>query len=147
MRPSSGSSASGPRAVRRRTPRRSSSRSPCPDRGRVSGPARQRSDTRPPAPPGASRLAGAVGRGAPGPPRPGPPPPPRDPRPRPPPPPPPPPDPPPFLVRGIVPGGVTGGRLEYVLIHLDYYAVNPAEVVNPAQGGLALGFARGGGGL
>ena len=47
----------------------------------------------------------------------------------------------PFLVLGIVPGAVIGGRLEYVLIHLDYYAANPAEIVDPAQGGLALGFA------
>jgi len=51
----------------------------------------------------------------------------------------------PFLVLGIVPGAVIGGRLEYVLIHLDYYAANPAETVDPAQGGLALGFAVVGG--
>ena len=51
----------------------------------------------------------------------------------------------PFLVLGIVPGAVIGGRLEYVLIHLDYYAANPAEIVDPAQGGLALGFAVVGG--
>ncbi|HEX4898856.1 MAG TPA: prolipoprotein diacylglyceryl transferase family protein [Candidatus Limnocylindrales bacterium] len=51
----------------------------------------------------------------------------------------------PFLVLGIVPGAVIGGRLEYVLIHLDYYAVKPAEIVDPAQGGLALGLAVVGG--
>jgi phosphatidylglycerol:prolipoprotein diacylglycerol transferase len=51
----------------------------------------------------------------------------------------------PFLVLGIVPGAVIGGRLEYGLIHLDYYAANPAEIVDPAQGGLALAFAVVGG--
>lgn len=51
----------------------------------------------------------------------------------------------PFLVLGIVPGAVIGGRLEYVLIHLDYYAVNPAAIVDPGQGSLALGLAVAGG--
>lgn len=51
----------------------------------------------------------------------------------------------PFLVLGIVPGAVIGGRLEYVLIHLDYYAAHPAAIVDPSQGGLALGFAVVGG--
>jgi phosphatidylglycerol:prolipoprotein diacylglycerol transferase len=51
----------------------------------------------------------------------------------------------PFLVLGIVPGAVIGARLDYVLIHLDYYAAHPAEIVDPAQGGLALGFAVVGG--
>ena len=47
----------------------------------------------------------------------------------------------PFLVLGIVPGAVIGGRIEYVLIHLDYYAVNPTAIVDPAQGGLGLALA------
>jgi phosphatidylglycerol:prolipoprotein diacylglycerol transferase len=51
----------------------------------------------------------------------------------------------PFLVLGIVPGAVIGGRLEYVLIHLDYYAANPAAIVDPGQGSLALGLAVAGG--
>ncbi len=51
----------------------------------------------------------------------------------------------PFLVLGIVPGAVIGGRLEYVLIHLDYYRANPSAIVDPAQGSLALGLAVGGG--
>lgn len=51
----------------------------------------------------------------------------------------------PFLVLGIVPGAVLGGRLEYVLIHLDYYAANPAAIVDAGQGGLALGLAVAGG--
>jgi phosphatidylglycerol:prolipoprotein diacylglycerol transferase len=51
----------------------------------------------------------------------------------------------PFLVLGIVPGAVIGGRLEYVLIHLDYYLANPEVVVDPAQGGLGLALAVVGG--
>jgi prolipoprotein diacylglyceryltransferase len=47
----------------------------------------------------------------------------------------------PFLVLGIVPGAVIGGRLEYVLVHLDYYLANPTAIVDPAQGGLNLGLA------
>ena len=47
----------------------------------------------------------------------------------------------PFLVLGIVPGAVIGGRLEYVLLHADYYAANPTAIVDPAQGSLALGLA------
>lgn len=44
----------------------------------------------------------------------------------------------PFLVLGIVPGAVIGGRLEYVLLHLDYYRANPGAIVDPAQGSLSL---------
>lgn len=47
----------------------------------------------------------------------------------------------PFLILGIVPGAVLGGRLDYVLVHLDYYAAHPASIVDPAQGGLGLGLA------
>ncbi|MBI3747116.1 MAG: prolipoprotein diacylglyceryl transferase [Chloroflexi bacterium] len=47
----------------------------------------------------------------------------------------------PFLILGIVPGAVLGGRLDYVLVHLDYYAAHPAAVVDPTQGGLGLGLA------
>lgn len=43
-----------------------------------------------------------------------------------------------FIVLGVVPGAVVGGRLSYVLIHLDYYQANPGLVVDPASGGLAL---------
>lgn len=43
-----------------------------------------------------------------------------------------------FIVLGIVPGAVIGGRLSYALIHLDYYQANPALVADPASGGLAL---------
>lgn len=51
----------------------------------------------------------------------------------------------PFLVLGIVPGAVIGGRLDYVLVHLDYYTANPVAIADPAEGGLALGLAVVGG--
>jgi len=53
----------------------------------------------------------------------------------------------PFLVLGIVPGAVIGGRLEYVLVHLDYYLANPAAIVDPGQGALGLALAVAGGAL
>jgi phosphatidylglycerol:prolipoprotein diacylglycerol transferase len=53
----------------------------------------------------------------------------------------------PFLVLGIVPGAVIGGRLEYVLVHLDYYLANPAAIADPGQGSLGLALAVGGGAL
>ncbi|MGH2513407.1 MAG: prolipoprotein diacylglyceryl transferase family protein [Candidatus Limnocylindrales bacterium] len=43
-----------------------------------------------------------------------------------------------FIVLGIVPGAVIGGRLTYVLVHLDYYRANPSLVFDPSSGGLAL---------
>jgi phosphatidylglycerol:prolipoprotein diacylglycerol transferase len=43
-----------------------------------------------------------------------------------------------FIVLGIVPGAVLGGRLTYVLVHLDYYQANPNLVTDPSSGGLAL---------
>jgi phosphatidylglycerol:prolipoprotein diacylglycerol transferase len=51
----------------------------------------------------------------------------------------------PFLVLGIVPGAVVGGRLDYVLVHFDFYQANPAAIVDPAQGSLGLGLAVAGG--
>jgi phosphatidylglycerol:prolipoprotein diacylglycerol transferase len=47
----------------------------------------------------------------------------------------------PFLILGIVPGAVLGGRLDYVLVHLDYYAAHPGSVLDPGQGALGLGLA------
>lgn len=47
----------------------------------------------------------------------------------------------PFLVLGIVPGAVIGGRLDQILVHLDYYAAHPLAVFDPAQGSLGLGLA------
>jgi phosphatidylglycerol:prolipoprotein diacylglycerol transferase len=47
----------------------------------------------------------------------------------------------PFLVLGIVPGAVLGGRLDYVLVHLDYYVAHPDSAIDPTQGALGLGLA------
>lgn len=46
-----------------------------------------------------------------------------------------------FIVLGVIPGAVIGGRLGYVLIHLDYYAATPSAIVDPNQGSLELGLA------
>jgi phosphatidylglycerol---prolipoprotein diacylglyceryl transferase len=47
----------------------------------------------------------------------------------------------PFLILGIVPGAVLGGRIDYLLVHLDYYAAHPAAALDPGQGALGLGLA------
>jgi len=46
-----------------------------------------------------------------------------------------------FIVVGAVPGAIVGGRLGYVLHHLDYYRANLAAVLDPTQGGLTLTLA------
>lgn len=46
-----------------------------------------------------------------------------------------------FIVVGAVPGAIFGGRLGYVLGHLDFYRANPAAILDPAQGGLSLTLA------
>lgn len=46
-----------------------------------------------------------------------------------------------FMVVGAVPGAVVGGRLGYVLDHLDYYRANPGAILDPAQGALTLTLA------
>ena len=43
-----------------------------------------------------------------------------------------------FIILGIVPGAVIGGRITYVLIHLDYYHANPGLIFDPSSGSLAL---------
>jgi phosphatidylglycerol---prolipoprotein diacylglyceryl transferase len=43
-----------------------------------------------------------------------------------------------FIVVGAVPGALIGGRLGYVLVHLDYYLHHTAAIVDPTQGGLEL---------
>lgn len=43
-----------------------------------------------------------------------------------------------FIVVGIVPGAIVGGRLAYVALHFDYYASHTASITDPASGGLAL---------
>ncbi len=52
-----------------------------------------------------------------------------------------------FIVVGIVPGAVVGGRLGYALLHLDYYGSRVIEIADPATGGLELGLAVVGGTL
>jgi prolipoprotein diacylglyceryltransferase len=52
-----------------------------------------------------------------------------------------------FIVLGILPGAVIGGRLGYALIHPDYYAANPAALFDPALGSGELGLAVVGGTL
>lgn len=46
-----------------------------------------------------------------------------------------------LIAFGVVPGAVVGGRLSYVLIHLDYYLANPGAIFDPGQGGLGLTLA------
>jgi phosphatidylglycerol:prolipoprotein diacylglycerol transferase len=46
-----------------------------------------------------------------------------------------------FISVGTVPGAIVGGRLGYVLDHLDFYRANPAAIIDPAQGGLTLSLA------
>jgi phosphatidylglycerol---prolipoprotein diacylglyceryl transferase len=46
-----------------------------------------------------------------------------------------------FISVGSVPGLIVGGRLGYVLDHLDFYAGNPQAILDAAQGGLTLTLA------
>ncbi len=46
-----------------------------------------------------------------------------------------------FILLGAVPGAVVGGRLGYVIDHLDFYRANTALIVDPAQGGFGLTLA------
>jgi len=50
-----------------------------------------------------------------------------------------------FIVLGIVPGAVIGGRLDHVLSHLAFYSANPDAILDPSRGGLGLGLAVVGG--
>ncbi len=43
-----------------------------------------------------------------------------------------------FVALGVLPGAVLGGRLGYVLVHLDYYLAHPGAVTDPEQGALGL---------
>jgi prolipoprotein diacylglyceryltransferase len=52
-----------------------------------------------------------------------------------------------FIAVATVPGAVAGGRLGYVLLHLDYYGANRTAVFDPGQGSLELGLAVMGGTL
>ncbi|MEX1168732.1 MAG: prolipoprotein diacylglyceryl transferase family protein [Chloroflexota bacterium] len=46
-----------------------------------------------------------------------------------------------FIAVATVPGAVVGGRLGYVLLHLDYYGTNSSAVLDPGQGSLELSLA------
>lgn len=50
-----------------------------------------------------------------------------------------------FIAVAIVPGAVLGGRLGYVLLHLDYYGSHTQAILDPAQGSLELALAIVGG--
>jgi prolipoprotein diacylglyceryltransferase len=52
-----------------------------------------------------------------------------------------------FVVLGIVPGAVVGGRLGYVLLHPGFFAADPGRIVDPGVGSLELTLAVVGGGL
>jgi prolipoprotein diacylglyceryltransferase len=46
-----------------------------------------------------------------------------------------------LIAFGAVPGAVVGGRLEYVLVHLDYYQANTSAIADPSQGSFGLTLA------
>lgn len=43
-----------------------------------------------------------------------------------------------FIAVATVPGAVIGGRLGYLLLHLDYYRAHTEAILDPAQGSLEL---------
>jgi phosphatidylglycerol:prolipoprotein diacylglycerol transferase len=52
-----------------------------------------------------------------------------------------------FIAVAVVPGAVLGGRLGYVLMHLDFYAANTTAIADPGQGSMELALALVGGTL
>jgi phosphatidylglycerol:prolipoprotein diacylglycerol transferase len=52
-----------------------------------------------------------------------------------------------FVILGIVPGAVVGGRLGYVLLHPAFFAADPARILDPGVGSLELTLAVAGGAL
>lgn len=50
-----------------------------------------------------------------------------------------------LIALAILPGALAGGRLGYVLLHLDYYAGRTDAIIDPSQGSLELGLAVVGG--
>ena len=52
-----------------------------------------------------------------------------------------------FVVLGVVPGAVIGGRLGYVLLHPAFFAAQPIAIIDPGVGSLELGLAVVGGSL
>lgn len=52
-----------------------------------------------------------------------------------------------FVVLGIVPGAVLGGRLGYVLLHPGFFVAEPGRILDPGTGSLELTLAIVGGAL
>jgi phosphatidylglycerol:prolipoprotein diacylglycerol transferase len=52
-----------------------------------------------------------------------------------------------FVVLGIVPGAVVGGRLGYVLLHPGFFFAEPGRILDPGTGSLELTLAVVGGAL
>ena len=52
-----------------------------------------------------------------------------------------------FVVLGVVPGGVVGGRLGYVLLHPAFFSAVPARILDPGVGSLELTLGVVGGAL
>lgn len=52
-----------------------------------------------------------------------------------------------FVVLGIVPGAVLGGRLGYVLLHPGFFLAEPSRILDPGTGSLELTLAVIGGAL
>jgi phosphatidylglycerol:prolipoprotein diacylglycerol transferase len=52
-----------------------------------------------------------------------------------------------FVVLGIVPGAVIGGRLGYVFLHPEFFSGRPGAILDPGVGSLELGLAVVGGAL
>jgi prolipoprotein diacylglyceryltransferase len=50
-----------------------------------------------------------------------------------------------LIALAVLPGALAGGRLGYVLLHLDYYTNRSAAIIDPSQGSLELGLAVAGG--
>jgi phosphatidylglycerol---prolipoprotein diacylglyceryl transferase len=52
-----------------------------------------------------------------------------------------------FVILGIVPGAVVGGRLGYVFLHPAFFGADPGRVIDPSVGSLELTLAVVGGAL
>src|SRR6187455_2988174 len=52
-----------------------------------------------------------------------------------------------FVVLGVVPGAVIGGRLGYVFLHPTYFSAHPGAILDPGVGSLELGLAVVGGAI
>src|SRR5260221_5535127 len=50
-----------------------------------------------------------------------------------------------YIVAGAAPGALAGGRLGYVLAHLDFYRAHASDILDVTQGSLSLSLAVVGG--